>query len=109
MSDAQFMRLALRLARRGYGSTSPNPMVGAVLVKRGKVIGRGWHRQAGEPHAEIEALADARKTGHSPRGATLFEPWNHAARTGAPRPARMPLLPPASSEWSSAPRIQILG
>ena len=41
-----FMRLALRLARRGYGLTSPNPMVGAVLVKGGKIIGRGWHRQA---------------------------------------------------------------
>jgi diaminohydroxyphosphoribosylaminopyrimidine deaminase/5-amino-6-(5-phosphoribosylamino)uracil reductase len=66
------MRLALRLARRGYGTTSPNPMVGAVLVKGGKVIGRGWHRQAGGPHAEIEALRDAQKRGHNPRGATLF-------------------------------------
>ena len=66
------MRQALRLARRGYGSTSPNPMVGAVLVKRGEIIGRGWHRRAGRPHAEIEALADARKRGHSPRGSTLF-------------------------------------
>jgi diaminohydroxyphosphoribosylaminopyrimidine deaminase / 5-amino-6-(5-phosphoribosylamino)uracil reductase len=45
--DFQFMRLALRLARRGYGATSPNPMVGAVLVKDGKIIGRGWHRRAG--------------------------------------------------------------
>jgi diaminohydroxyphosphoribosylaminopyrimidine deaminase/5-amino-6-(5-phosphoribosylamino)uracil reductase len=66
------MRLALRLARRGYGDTSPNPMVGAVLVKNGKIIGRGWHRRAGGPHAEIEALRDAQKRGHHPRGATLF-------------------------------------
>ena len=66
------MRLALRLARRGYGTTSPNPMVGAVLVKGGKVIGRGCHRRAGGPHAEIEALADARRRGHSPRGATFY-------------------------------------
>ena len=66
------MRLALRLARRGYGATSPNPMVGAVLVKGGKVIGRGWHRRAGGPHAEIEALHDAEKRGHNPRGATLY-------------------------------------
>jgi diaminohydroxyphosphoribosylaminopyrimidine deaminase/5-amino-6-(5-phosphoribosylamino)uracil reductase len=72
MSDAQFMRLALRLARRGYGATSPNPMVGAVLVKGGKIIGRGWHRRAGLPHAEIEALRDAQKRGHNPRGATLY-------------------------------------
>jgi len=72
MSDTRFLRLALRLARRGYGTTSPNPMVGAVLVKGGKIIGRGWHRQAGGPHAEIEALRDAQKRGHSPRGATLY-------------------------------------
>ena len=65
------MRVALRLARRGSGATSPNPMVGAVLVKGGKIIGRGWHRRAGLPHAEIEALHDAQKRGHNPRGATL--------------------------------------
>src|SRR5664280_2796996 len=70
-SDLRHLRLALRLARRGYGTTSPNPMVGVVLVKGGKIIGRGWHREAGEPHAEIEALRDAQKRGHNPRGATL--------------------------------------
>src|SRR5258706_10387993 len=72
MSDAHFMRLALRLARRGCGATSPNPMVGAVLVKGGKIIGRGWHRRAGQPHAEIEALRDAQRQGHSAKGATLY-------------------------------------
>src|ERR1019366_7283135 len=72
MSDAQFMRLALRLARRGYGATSPNPLVGAVLVKGGKIIGRGWHRRAGLPHAEIEALLDAKKNNFNSRGATLY-------------------------------------
>ena len=72
MSDVQIMRLALRLARRGYGATSPNPLVGAVLVKDGKIIGRGWHRRAGLPHAEIEALLDAQKNGNAPRGATLY-------------------------------------
>jgi diaminohydroxyphosphoribosylaminopyrimidine deaminase/5-amino-6-(5-phosphoribosylamino)uracil reductase len=66
------MRLALRLALRGYGATSPNPMVGAVLVKAGRVIGRGWHRQAGGPHAEIEALRDAQRRGHRVEGATLY-------------------------------------
>src|SRR5476651_1540585 len=72
MNEIGFIRHALRLARRGYGATSPNPMVGAVLVKGGKIIGRGWHRRAGLPHAEIEALRDAQKRGHSPRGATLY-------------------------------------
>ena len=84
MCDAQLMYLALRLARRGYGMTSPNPMVGAVLVKGGKIIGRGWHRQAGLPHAEIEALHDAQKRGHHPKGATLYvtlEPCSTHGRT----------------------------
>jgi len=84
MSDTRFMRLALRLARRGYGTTSPNPMVGAVLVKGGKIIGRGWHRRAGLPHAEIEALRDAQKRGHHPRGASLYvtlEPCSTHGRT----------------------------
>jgi diaminohydroxyphosphoribosylaminopyrimidine deaminase / 5-amino-6-(5-phosphoribosylamino)uracil reductase len=66
------MRSALRLARRGYGTTSPNPMVGAVLVNGGRIIGRGWHRRAGEPHAEIEALRDAQTLGHKAKGATLY-------------------------------------
>jgi diaminohydroxyphosphoribosylaminopyrimidine deaminase / 5-amino-6-(5-phosphoribosylamino)uracil reductase len=84
MNAARFMRLALRLARRGHGATSPNPMVGAVLVKNGKIIGRGWHRRAGLPHAEIEALRDAQKRGHHPRGATLYvtlEPCSTHGRT----------------------------
>jgi diaminohydroxyphosphoribosylaminopyrimidine deaminase/5-amino-6-(5-phosphoribosylamino)uracil reductase len=70
--ELRWMRAALRLARRGHGATSPNPMVGAVLVKGGKIIGRGWHRRAGLPHAEIEALRGAHKRGHNPRGATLY-------------------------------------
>lgn len=78
------MRLALRLARRGLGVTSPNPMVGAVLVKGGKILGRGWHRRAGEAHAEIEALRDAERRGHSARGGTLYvtlEPCSTHGRT----------------------------
>jgi len=84
MSANSEMRLALRLARRGYGTTSPNPMVGAVLVKDGKIIGRGWHHRAGEPHAEIEALQDAAKRGNSVKGATLYvtlEPCSTHGRT----------------------------
>ena len=70
--DRHYLRSAVRLARRGYGRTSPNPMVGAVLVKGGKIIGRGWHRRAGLPHAEIEALRAAQKHSYNPRGATLY-------------------------------------
>ncbi len=66
------MRRALRLAARGFGQTSPNPMVGAVLVKRGKIIGQGWHRRAGEAHAEIEALGDSVRREQDARGATLY-------------------------------------
>jgi diaminohydroxyphosphoribosylaminopyrimidine deaminase/5-amino-6-(5-phosphoribosylamino)uracil reductase len=66
------MRLALRLARRGYGATSPNPMVGAVLVKGDRIIGQGWHHGAGDPHAEVEALREAQTRGHNARGATLY-------------------------------------
>jgi diaminohydroxyphosphoribosylaminopyrimidine deaminase/5-amino-6-(5-phosphoribosylamino)uracil reductase len=80
-SDLDFMRMALRLARRGLGRTSPNPMVGAVVARGGAVIGQGWHRRAGGPHAEIEALSDA---GNDARGATLFvtlEPCSTQGRT----------------------------
>jgi diaminohydroxyphosphoribosylaminopyrimidine deaminase/5-amino-6-(5-phosphoribosylamino)uracil reductase len=78
------MKLALGLARRGYGATSPNPMVGAVLVKGDRILGRGWHKRAGQSHAEIEALKDAQRRGHSPRGTTLYvtlEPCSTRGRT----------------------------
>lgn len=78
------MRQALRLAKKGYGRTSPNPMVGAVLVRNGTVIGQGWHHGAGLPHAEIEALKNARSRGHDPRGATIhvtLEPCSTHGRT----------------------------
>ena len=55
-SDSEFMLEALALAKMGWGLTNPNPMVGAVLVKDGEIIGRGFHRKAGEAHAEINAL-----------------------------------------------------
>ena len=71
-STLSYMRAALRLARRGLGTTSPNPMVGALLVKGGRVIGRGWHHRAGAPHAEIEALRDAQRRGFDAKQATLY-------------------------------------
>ena len=70
--DARFLRAALRLARRGLGTTSPNPTVGAVLVKSGQIIGRGRTAPAGGPHAEIGALRAAQKRGHRTNGATLY-------------------------------------
>lgn len=79
--DEVYLREALALAERGRGTTHPNPKVGAVLVKRGRVVGRGWHRRAGGPHAEVEAL---RQAGAAARGATLYvtlEPCNHFGRT----------------------------
>lgn len=79
--DIAYLKLALRLAKKGLGRTFPNPMVGAVVVKRGQVVGRGYHRKAGLPHAEIEAL---RVAGRSAEGATLYlnlEPCNHWGRT----------------------------
>jgi diaminohydroxyphosphoribosylaminopyrimidine deaminase/5-amino-6-(5-phosphoribosylamino)uracil reductase len=67
--DLRWMRRALVLARRGEGHTRPNPPVGAVVVRRGRVLGEGWHRRAGQPHAEVEALSACRE---DPRGATLY-------------------------------------
>ena len=83
-ADEMHMRVALDLARRGYGSTSPNPMVGALLVKGRIIIGKGWHRKAGKAHAEIEALGDAHRNDCSPKDATLYvtlEPCSTSGRT----------------------------
>ena len=71
VDDETFMRLALREARRGVGRTSPNPAVGAVIVKSGRVIAKGWHRRAGQPHAEVEALR-ALKNPAAAKGATIY-------------------------------------
>lgn len=86
-ADSAFLRRALRLARRGLGRTHPNPPVGAVVVRDGEVVGEGWHRRAGEPHAEAVALAQA---GDRARGATLYctlEPCTVDGRTPACAPA----------------------
>ncbi|MCW3490890.1 bifunctional diaminohydroxyphosphoribosylaminopyrimidine deaminase/5-amino-6-(5-phosphoribosylamino)uracil reductase RibD [Dethiobacter alkaliphilus] len=80
-ADERYMWLALDLAAQGQGTTSPNPMVGAVLVKDGETVGTGYHQKAGEPHAEIIALEEA---GEAARGATLYvtlEPCSHTGKT----------------------------
>ena len=72
--DIHWMKLALKQASNGVGTTSPNPPVGAVIVKGGKLIGKGWHQRTGGPHAEREAIADVLKQ-HQPEalnGATIY-------------------------------------
>jgi len=79
--DTHYMSLALQLAERGLYSTHPNPRVGCVVVREGKVVGQGWHHRAGEPHAEVNALNDA---DDEARGATVYvtlEPCSHHGRT----------------------------
>jgi diaminohydroxyphosphoribosylaminopyrimidine deaminase/5-amino-6-(5-phosphoribosylamino)uracil reductase len=83
-ADRAFMRRALALAERGLNTACPNPRVGCVLVKGGEAIGEGFHARAGEAHAEVNALSDARAKGRDPRGATAYvtlEPCNHTGRT----------------------------
>jgi len=80
--DQEFMRRALDLAERGWGRVSPNPLVGAVVVQGGRIVGEGWHREYGAPHAEVEAL---RSAGELARGARLYvtlEPCSHSGKTG---------------------------
>lgn len=80
-TDDDYMALALALAEKGAGYVSPNPMVGAVVVKNGQVVGRGYHQAVGKAHAEVNALQDA---GEKAEGATLYvtlEPCNHTGRT----------------------------
>jgi diaminohydroxyphosphoribosylaminopyrimidine deaminase/5-amino-6-(5-phosphoribosylamino)uracil reductase len=83
--DKKYMLLALRLARRGIGSVEPNPAVGAVIVKANQIVGKGWHKKFGGPHAEINALEDCKTLGISPRGAAMYvtlEPCSVQGKTG---------------------------
>ena len=80
MNDAYWMRQAVKEAAEGFGKTSPNPLVGAVIVKDGQLLSKGYHKKAGDAHAEINALR-----GVNSRGATLFvtlEPCSTHGRTG---------------------------
>jgi diaminohydroxyphosphoribosylaminopyrimidine deaminase/5-amino-6-(5-phosphoribosylamino)uracil reductase len=83
-ADEKFMLQALQLARKGIGNVEPNPPVGCIIVKNGKVIGKGWHKKFGQAHAEINALADCRRKGHDPKGSTMYvtlEPCAHQGKT----------------------------
>jgi diaminohydroxyphosphoribosylaminopyrimidine deaminase/5-amino-6-(5-phosphoribosylamino)uracil reductase len=83
--DERLMKSALSLAKRGIGSVEPNPAVGAVIVKGNRVIGKGWHKKFGGPHAEINALGDCTILGVDPHGAAMYvtlEPCSHHGKTG---------------------------
>ena len=82
--DKKYMRMALDLAQQGIGDVEPNPAVGCVIVKGNRVIGKGYHKKFGGPHAEIEAINDCRKNGDSPKNATMYvtlEPCCHHGKT----------------------------
>jgi len=83
--DEKFMRSALKLAERGIGSVAPNPAVGCIIVKAGQIVGKGYHKKFGGPHAEINAIDDCRTLSIKPEGATLYvtlEPCCHHGKTG---------------------------
>jgi diaminohydroxyphosphoribosylaminopyrimidine deaminase/5-amino-6-(5-phosphoribosylamino)uracil reductase len=82
--DMDYMQMALELAAGGLGDVEPNPAVGCVIVKDGRIIGQGFHERFGGPHGEVNALADCERNGHAPAGATMYvtlEPCNHAGKT----------------------------
>ncbi|MEY3047366.1 MAG: bifunctional diaminohydroxyphosphoribosylaminopyrimidine, partial [Pseudomonadota bacterium] len=81
-TDVDFMQKAISLAEHGLFTTTPNPRVGCLIVRDGKVVGQGWHEKAGEAHAEVMAL---RQAAGRARGATAYvtlEPCNHIGKTG---------------------------
>jgi len=83
--DEKYMLKALRLGEKGIGAVEPNPAVGCVIIKGGQIIGKGWHRKFGGPHAEINALADCKVNGFRARGGTMYvtlEPCCHQGKTG---------------------------
>ena len=83
--DEKLMRSALKLAEKGVGSVEPNPAVGCIVVKAGQVVGKGYHKQFGGPHAEINAIDDCRTLSIKPDGGTMYvtlEPCCHQGKTG---------------------------
>lgn len=84
MNDDKYMAIAIAEARKGQGRTSPNPCVGAVITRDGEIVSKGYHRKAGKPHAEREAIAAASRENRNLSGTTLYvtlEPCNHTGRT----------------------------
>src|SRR4051794_26543929 len=80
-NDVQWMRRALELAERGRGAVEPNPLVGAVVVRGGRLVGEGWHQRYGEAHAEVHALAAAGDAAHEATLYVTLEPCCHHGKT----------------------------
>ncbi len=83
--DEKYMQVALKMARRGISSVEPNPAVGAVITKANQIIGKGWHKKFGGPHAEINAMEDCETIDVKPHGGTMYvtlEPCSHQGKTG---------------------------
>jgi diaminohydroxyphosphoribosylaminopyrimidine deaminase/5-amino-6-(5-phosphoribosylamino)uracil reductase len=96
-SEVRFMQRCFELAKRGAGSVSPNPMVGAVLVgSRGTILASGYHRVFGGPHAEVECLRRFRGKG---KGTTLYVTLSHALILVRRRHVQRPSFEPASAGW----------
>lgn len=84
MPEEKYMRRAIELAKKGSGHVNPNPLVGAVIVKDGEIIGEGYHECYGQLHAERNAIANARKRGNNIEGSTIYvtlEPCCHYGKT----------------------------
>jgi len=116
--DKKFMQQALKLAKRGIGLVEPNPAVGCVIVKDGRIIGIGWHKKFGEPHAEINAIDDCKSRGYSPANAVMYitlEPCCHFGKTPpctqaviAAQPAKVVIATLDPSEHTSGKGVQQL-
>ena len=117
-TDEKYMQAALKLAVKGIGSVEPNPAVGCVIVKSGKVIGRGWHKKFGENHAEVNAIDNCKTSGANPAGATMYvtlEPCSHQGQTPpctgaiiAARPARVVIAVIDPSPHANGKGIELL-
>lgn len=100
----RFMKRTLSLASRGAGTTHPNPMVGALVVSGGRIVGEGWHKKPGESHAEAMALKEA---GPAARGGFCMSTWNPVTTQAARLHAPELLLMPVSVKFSLHARIRI--
>ncbi|MBR4796774.1 MAG: bifunctional diaminohydroxyphosphoribosylaminopyrimidine deaminase/5-amino-6-(5-phosphoribosylamino)uracil reductase RibD, partial [Spirochaetia bacterium] len=92
MPEEQYMRRAIQLAAEGEGKTRPNPLVGAVIVKDGRLIGEGYHTKYGSLHAEREALADCIRRGENPKGADIYVTLEPCCHTGKQPPCTEALI-----------------
>ncbi len=81
ISHKKYIDMAINLAEKGRGCVSPNPLVGCIIVKRNAIVGKGYHKKAGEDHAEITALKDAGKKAHNATMYVTLEPCSHWGKT----------------------------